>query len=141
MAGFKKRAMADSEMDITPMIDCTFLLLIFFMVTSTMDSSKQSNVPPAKNGVGIDARGASFVTIKAAPGGAQPELIMGDTKGETANSVEQVKRYVEQEFSTGKKICIIKADRDVTSGKVQEVLKSLAEIEGISFAVGVQDKK
>lgn len=140
MAGFKKKSTVDAEMDITPMIDCTFLLLIFFMVTSTMDSSKQSNVPPAKHGVGIDARGASFVTLKADPGGGPPEMILGDVKGETVNSLDLVKRKVEQDFANGKKICIIKADRDVHSGKVQEVLKTLSEIDGLSFAVGVQDK-
>jgi biopolymer transport protein ExbD len=34
------RPMADSEMDMTPMVDVTFLLLIFFMVTASFASEK-----------------------------------------------------------------------------------------------------
>ena len=33
----RKRRFDDAEMDITPMIDITFLLLIFFLVASKMD--------------------------------------------------------------------------------------------------------
>mgnify|MGYP003325625382 CR=1 FL=1 len=33
-----RKKLEDAEMDITPMIDVTFLLLIFFMVTSTMQA-------------------------------------------------------------------------------------------------------
>ena len=45
-AGIKKKKNEDADLDITPMIDVVFLLLIFFMVTSTMDDQKAANVPP-----------------------------------------------------------------------------------------------
>ena len=38
----KARAATDAEMDITPMIDVTFLMLIFFLVASTPDSRADS---------------------------------------------------------------------------------------------------
>ena len=44
----------DSEMDITPMIDMTFLLLIFFLVASKMDRSNEVRLPPAEHGVAVD---------------------------------------------------------------------------------------
>ncbi len=42
--GMKKKKAEEADLDITPMIDVTFLLLIFFMVASKMDPQKQANV-------------------------------------------------------------------------------------------------
>ena len=36
----------DEEMDLTPMVDVTFLLLIFFMITASFSLQKTINVPP-----------------------------------------------------------------------------------------------
>jgi serine/threonine protein kinase/biopolymer transport protein ExbD len=37
------------EMDLTPMVDVTFLLLIFFMITASFTLQKKIDVPPAKS--------------------------------------------------------------------------------------------
>ena len=50
-------------MDITPMIDVTFLLLIFFMVTSTMETPDALKIPEARNGVGVNTQEATTITI------------------------------------------------------------------------------
>ena len=42
-----ERKIEDPEMDITPMIDITFLLLIFFLVASKMDSPASGELPTA----------------------------------------------------------------------------------------------
>ena len=42
-----ERKIEDAEMDITPMIDITFLLLIFFLVASKMDSPASGELPTA----------------------------------------------------------------------------------------------
>ncbi|MBX3427722.1 MAG: biopolymer transporter ExbD [Pirellulales bacterium] len=39
----------DDEMDLTPMVDVTFLLLIFFMITAAFAASKAINVPPVSD--------------------------------------------------------------------------------------------
>lgn len=136
----KKNSNDEADLDITPMIDVTFLLLIFFMVTSTMDDQKAANVPPAVHGIGAETNSATIVSVLADPGGGPSRVVMGDgPDGEEAPNLELVRRYVQAAFSEGKELCIIKAERDVKEGKVQEVLKVLAEIEGLKFAVGVQD--
>lgn len=43
----QERKTEDAEMDITPMIDITFLLLIFFLVASKMDSPASGELPTA----------------------------------------------------------------------------------------------
>lgn len=42
---FPKRKREEGEMDMTPMVDVTFLLLIFFMVTASFTMQKSLNVP------------------------------------------------------------------------------------------------
>ncbi|GHT36286.1 hypothetical protein FACS189427_07610 [Planctomycetales bacterium] len=39
----------DADMDMTPMVDVVFLLLIFFMVTASFGLQKALNTPPAHN--------------------------------------------------------------------------------------------
>jgi len=127
------------ELDMTPMIDVTFLLLIFFMVASKMDPQKTANVPPATHGEGVNAKAAIFVTVIADPAGPGRVLLGDGPDGEEVVNLDLVTRYVQAAVREGKERCIIKADRDCTEGRVQEVLKALVDIEGLQFAVGVRD--
>lgn len=43
---FRRKPMAAEELDMTPMVDMTFLLLIFFMVTATFSQQKTLQIPP-----------------------------------------------------------------------------------------------
>ena len=139
-AGIKKKKNEDAELDITPMIDVVFLLLIFFMVTSTMDDQKAANVPPVEHGVGADANQATIVSVVADEAGGTGRVILGDDPGgEEIVNLDLVRRHVQAGFNEGKELVIIKAERDVKEGRVQEVLKVLADIEGLKFAIGVQD--
>lgn len=139
-AGIKKKKNEDADLDITPMIDVVFLLLIFFMVTSTMDDQKAANVPPAEHGVGVDANKATIVSVIADEAGGTGRVILGDDPGgEEIVNLDLVRRHVQAEFNEGKELVIIKAERDVKEGRVQEVLKVLADIDGLNFAIGVQN--
>ena len=55
----KQRSSNDAELDITPMIDVTFLLLIFFMVTSTMQPDEVLDIPTSVHGLGVEANSAT----------------------------------------------------------------------------------
>lgn len=140
--GFKKKKKPqEAELDITPMIDVTFLLLIFFMVTSTMQSQAETNVPPAKHGVGADTNEAIMITVLSEPGGGAGRILLGDNGGDEVTNMDLVKAYVQEGVSQQKKLVIVKADRDVTHGKVTEVFKALADLDEIQFAIGVQDTR
>ena len=43
----------DDEMDITPMIDITFLLLIFFLVAARLDEDTPVELPAARHGAAV----------------------------------------------------------------------------------------
>ena len=135
----RKRGGSDDDLDITPMIDVTFLLLIFFMVSSTMKPEGALQIPTARNGEGVNADEACILTIF--DDGGTPGVYLADSKRENGPvPTEQVTPYVE---SQRKRYVIIKADRKVPSGFVEEVARAAAESEGgetIEYFVAVQDK-
>ena len=51
----QKKKKDEADLDITPMIDVVFLLLIFFMVTSTMQGTPDRDIPPASSGTNANA--------------------------------------------------------------------------------------
>lgn len=134
-SGFKTRKSPEADLDITPMIDCVFLLLIFFMVSSTMRGNVDDKVPAAEHGVGIDSRGSTIVRIEAAD--PSPRILLNEQE----SSVEDVKPYVEQGLQLGHSLVVIKADREVPHGFVQQVTRAVNSVEGVKFSIGVQDKK
>lgn len=84
---FKRRARQDIDVNMTPMIDIVFLLLIFFMVSTTFtkESRLGLNLPSAEQGVKapkpvqnvevvIDAQGAFFIDKKRLPSNDKKSL-------------------------------------------------------------------
>jgi biopolymer transport protein TolR len=135
---FKKSARKnEAELDITPMIDVTFLLLIFFMVTSTMQSEKDLDVPVADHGVGVDKNAASVVVIRANDG--DPQILLGEDSARPG-TLDEVTAFVEAGLAENREDVIVKADREVPHGFVQEGSKKAAAVEGIRFSIGVRDK-
>ena len=62
--GYERRPIEEGEMDITPMIDITFLLLIFFIVCSKMQETADVELPIAKHGVPVASKDAIIFVIK-----------------------------------------------------------------------------
>ncbi|MBQ16126.1 MAG: hypothetical protein CMJ65_03270 [Planctomycetaceae bacterium] len=136
----RTRVEHDAELDITPMIDVTFLLLIFFMVTSTMQAEQELDVPTAVHGLGIEANSAIIVTIAQ---GEPPIITLVEDNIETDDPLT-VGPYVQQRVQQGRKQVIIKAERQVQHGFVQKVTREvnnvIKEIDGARFSIAVEDK-
>lgn len=137
--GKRKRA-GDMELDITPMIDVTFLLLIFFMVTSTMKPSSDLDMPTARHGTGVDTNASTFISIKAPESkGDTPTILIGKGTPREA-TIEEIRPFVEEGLPE-KLMVVIKAEREVPHGFITEVAKQVADLEGIQFFMAVQDKR
>ena len=135
-----RRKLPEGDLDITPMIDVTFLLLIFFMVSSTMQGKPDIDVPVAVHSIGIDAAGAAVVTIMAPLSSAEsPKIILGDIRGDEGD-LNDVKRYVEDQVKEGRRKVVVKAEGDVPHGLVEEVAKQIKSVEGVELFMGVGDK-
>lgn len=139
-SGRKRGAGDDFELDITPMIDVTFLLLIFFMVASTMQKPPDMDVPAAKYGQSLDPTGAItfYITADGAKGSV-PE-IRGVKKTEVY-TIEQFAAKVRAEAQEGKHTIIIQADGRAPTGFINDVLRSVNDVPNIQYNAGVREKR
>lgn len=144
----KKKKAEEADLDITPMIDVTFLLLIFFMVTSTMQGTPDKDIPPAQQGVNENA--AKFVNITvlaAASSSTDGEIHLEDTPVSLDQLKAELKQIVVQNRGRPDIVeLMLFAERDVKSGFVGEVENVISEVAteeeveiGMSFAV--KDRK
>lgn len=121
--GKKKRKVEEPELDITPMIDVTFLLLIFFMVTSTMKPTPDKDIPRALMGKNANVDGVVDVTIRASA------LSDGDIEmDDHPVSLEQLRADLMQKTTNGEFEIMLYAERDVRSGTVGEVEGIIGEV-------------
>ncbi len=133
----RRHRVDEEEMDITPMIDITFLLLIFFLVGSRLQTNVMAELPVARYGEGVSGKTAVVLTVTRGPG--ETDLVFrGDTTAAEnrvdAPSLEQqevlIGAYVEQQFAGGspdvapKEHVLIKAGRDVRSREVARVARA-----------------
>ena len=117
------RKKEDADLDMTPMIDITFLLLAFFVVVSKMDRQTPIDQPKAVNGAMIPPKKAIVIAATLAADG-EANIFMGDTtdegkmvSGDLKEQEEQLKKYIESEASARPDVLgvLLKAD-----GKVKQ---------------------
>ncbi len=129
----------DEHIDMTPMVDVVFQLMTFMLFSSQMTGGELVDVPPARHGVGVEASAATFLTLLGpkAPGG-EPRLLLGHGSGPDA-TLDQAKEAVDRAVKEGTRKVILQADGAVPHGKVLEVAAAVAEVEGVTIHVGVQE--
>jgi len=139
----RRRVEDTADLDITPMIDITFLLLIFFLVCSTSDVQNSVELPPARHGKGVSERTSIIVTIAERGGPGSAVVYWGDgTSGERlpddpAAQEEEVGRRVREEFDQGKSAVLVKAAKGVLHREVARVAAAAGQIEGIQLHLAV----
>ena len=129
----------ESEMDITPMIDMTFLLLIFFLVASKMDASANVKLPPARHGMAVVEKTSVILTLAAGEGGKAAiykgngvvpanQIRASDVEAEES----EVTAYVENELATsGKQNVLIKAEKGIKHREVSRISKAATKPEDV----------
>ena len=139
-----RRPVKDSaEMDITPMIDITFLLLIFFLVCSTMAQQTAVKLPPARHGSGVDERSSVVITVAPRGAGRPPAVYLGDGTAGTPLDDDHdtqerlIVEKVEEGIVQGKPNVLIKAAMGVKHGEVSRVAAAAATVEGIRLHMAV----
>jgi len=131
-----RRKRSGVDVDMTSMIDVVFLLLIFFMVSSTMQSTPELDLPVAKYTVGVETDGAAVITLLDQGVGVPPQILLGDGRGEEA-SLEEIPDYVAASINAGRRKIIIKAEGEITHGTVQAVTRLVTGVEGAQLYLGV----
>lgn len=128
-----RRPAEEGDLDITPMIDITFLLLIFFLVASKMSAPGKVTLPPARNGVDVVDKNAVIVTVVKS--GDSVKIMLGDSSdspqasGATPEEQdESLKAYVSKEI-LGKEYLLIKAEKDIKHRDIARVTRAVAAVE------------
>ncbi|NOY29147.1 MAG: biopolymer transporter ExbD [Planctomycetes bacterium] len=140
----KRTLREDVEMDITPMIDITFLLLIFFLVCSTPDQQSAIELPSARHGKGVGERDSIIITLSDEGVDSAP-VYLADGKVESERlpeDLDQQKEMIrlaveEGRREEGKEDVLIKADRNVASREVSRVIKAVSAVEGTKIHLAV----
>lgn len=124
----------EEEMDITPMIDITFLLLIFFVVASKMDPSQTGNIPEAQNGLAISAKDSAIIFIEPA-GGDAPAILKRrdqsefskDEEAQAAEIVQYITDELEKSISKNKDQVMLLGDGEVKVREITRVQKIIGD--------------
>ncbi|HPM82356.1 MAG TPA: biopolymer transporter ExbD [Candidatus Anammoximicrobium sp.] len=135
----RSRTFEESEMEITSMIDLTFLLLIFFLVAGKMDPSGQLQLPPARYGKPVVEKSSIILTLAAGEEGKAVVYcgngINDQTRvrsGDLAVQEDEVANYVEKEFLAGaKENVLIKAGKGIKQREVWRISKAATRNEGV----------
>lgn len=140
----RRRKIADAEMDITPMIDIVFLLLIFFIVCSTMGKNTLVQLPKARYGVAVNPKTSTVLTV--AGSGKDSVVYLGDGIAGRELSLDretqeaEIIQAVEQGLKEGKTEVVIRADRKLHHGEVVRIESIATTVRGIGLYVIVDDR-
>ncbi len=132
----------DNDMDITPMIDITFLLLIFFLVCSTNDPSSSFQLAEARHGRGVGVDDSVIITVSAESSDPAPVYLADGIVGNSlTNDPDEQAELIREAVLKGreelKESVIIKADRNVAYRDVARVIKAVSGVEGAKIHLGV----
>lgn len=131
----RKADTGEVSFQITPMIDMTFLLLIFFMVTSKLTDQQMS--VPIKLPVAISS---------VAPGKAERDIINLDGEGnyhigDRRATKEELKAHLQERFRDFPPLQVyLRADKNTPAKKVREIIDMAAEAGAIDVIVGAYQK-
>jgi biopolymer transport protein ExbD len=131
---FKRKLQQRVGIDMTPMIDCVFLLLIFFMFTSSIivvqDQGIQVNLPHAKSS---DAQPERDLVISI---GSDNVLYLNDVRIEKRDLYDRLRQTYGQD---GRNFVVIRADEVIEYGVLVEVM-DIARLAGV-YNVSLSTKR
>ena len=130
----RKRNPDDGELDITPMIDITFLLLAFFVVASKMDPQAAIELPKASHGIAIPEKAAVTLLVTLEEDGNTFKIFKGKSEKNPVVATDpddiedEIAQFVQDELGANpeKTSILIKAAGDVKTGTVEMVRRGVA---------------
>jgi biopolymer transport protein ExbD len=125
-----------TDMDITPMIDVVFQLLIYFIVASSLDAVTSVDLPKARYGTPVSGTKAVVLVVTGDAGG--PSRVLDEkgaviAEGDGEQQQEAIAAYVlarllGQEGEEAKETVLIKAERRLKQHHVGRVIEALGRV-------------
>jgi biopolymer transport protein ExbD len=133
-----RRPVRDSgDLDITPMIDITFLLLIFFLVASVPDYQTAVALPMARYGTGVSDKACVIFSVFDSKDKGPAEVYLGDGRkgdklsADAATQEQEIRQAVDQGLAEGRLNVLIKAERTARHREVSRVAAIAGRIDGV----------
>ena len=125
MSFIRKRSRSGGGIDVSPMLDMVFILLIFFIVTSTFTRE-----------TGVDVTKPKASTAKEL---AKESILIGVTRQGTIQTLQTVLRQMMAEAPD--RPVIIVSDRDAPNGVVVDILDecNLAKVRKVSISANKEE--
>ena len=133
MAKSRKRLGTFGSMDVTPLVDLTFLLLIVFMITAPTLEYAVDVSPPQLDGPQIEAEDPRVITIDE-----NGTIYLGDQQ----LGIDQLEQQLRSLASSSKRLQIfIRADESRTYGEVIGVMRRVQRlgIEEVSLVTAPEE--
>ncbi len=147
MARLKTRKTPPPQMAIAPMIDCVFLMLIFFMVSSSLQR-QEADISFQLPGVVEQSEPLAMPDEQMIEIGADGQVIVNEYAYDSPNALRFIEltamlsRFKEaSDASRNEAIVTIAPDGSVTHQTIVKVMDacSAAGIENVNFALGEDD--
>lgn len=126
----------EAELDITPMIDITFLLLAFFVVVSKMDAQIPVTMPKATSASTIAEENCVVLVVTTDAPGGDAKIFKGQsadtstmvTAESTMDKEAEIGEFVENEISNRPTVeaILIKADGNIRAGDIEMIKRGIA---------------
>ena len=129
------------HVDMTPMVDVAFLLLIFFMTTTQFKPPEQVAVqlPKSRSEIHIPETGTIILTVNRTGQLFISSELATDTQELAPDNVVQA--IVDWRQRNPQAVVVLKADKDADFGVVADVMDNLAEAKTMRFNLMTDLKK
>lgn len=130
----------DAEMDMAPMIDVTFLLLIFFMLTNSLANPSPMDVPVAVHGRGVTLEGQQLLLVDQEGGYYLGDQVDDENRAESLDAlIAEVKANAQA--SDSEMDVIVNAHKKSNYLQIRELVEGLGEIDGLgNVMLGVEEE-
>ncbi len=132
---FRRRNRVHSPPDLTPLIDVVFLLLIFFMISTSFVDNPGIKVNLPKANSDVIKKETSDIRVSVAKNGS---IVVDGQKIE----INQLKKIFSDAADSSKQTTvIIKADKYAVHGRVVEIMDSAKEAGITKLAIATEQRK
>lgn len=138
-----RRIRDNAELDMTPMIDCVFLLLIFFLVGSRPDLQTEVELPPAHHGTTVDPTTAMVLTVAEGEGKRPALVYLADGKigsplpADPAEEEAAIVQFLEEGHRQGRSVVLLKGERGVHQRDMARVAGAVSQVKGLKLELAV----
>ena len=128
---FERRKKPKSDLNMTPLIDMVFLLLIFFVLSSHFVSNRGFNIKlPESKHAPSQKQDKNIIFIKE-----DGEIFLNDAEVQLSNLTENLKVSISR---TGSRVVVIKADEKVDLGLAVKVMDAAKQAEAQNLVIATQ---